>query len=743
VDNLVESYFSLTKKEYAVVIIMVVIIGVSDQLIYAVLTGVVLAALIFAVQYGRINVVRSSFSGADYDFHIRRRYVEQRVLQHLGRRFLVIRLQHFIFFGTSSQVVEIIRDHLEESAERPSPQRLRYLILDFSRVYNIDWTGVSAFQDIMQMLSDAKVRVVVCGAQGKVREKLRQEKVFAAAISIQDFDSASEFVENKLMQRAMKLRMHWFSASGSFRKLQEEAMIREENEFFEILIGRFAKRILKYVSTKKVNENELICKAGKEDSNLYLLASGKAFGYFNQLEFKKDSKKKRIFTLHAGSFFNEQALFSIPVGTFDVEAQEECTLYCLSRKNLDHMEAADPRLATELLKVVLKQLSLRSEKGERSRSVLQSFDSKIRGRYSEENWRAGSHMRGITHVVKMIRDAPREAVYNAESRSKPMSIGTMIKKGSQLFLSPIGDSCNQYRQNLIAKGERKSRPKTAGCDDSVAVDLVLSNCHLRDAKRVFDKMKRKGFGESKEDAMKLARELGHYPNIGEMARIKEILQAIKGDSKAYMDVLYQILKVLTFAKLSPGEIQGLRETFKVHCGGNGNLSLGNLGNLMVEMGYHADNAELAELISEWGDAKTSSLNFQQFVSMCSAIAKREELVEDIEKDFLEFARSSDSKSKNASEGDLRITVEGIVRTMKVKGKAIPRFIAEEMLFDADFLDRGYLSIDELVAYLSIVYKSQQSSENMLPVAFKRGLESFRRLQPIISANSSPFIELKQ
>jgi hypothetical protein len=40
--------------------------------------------------------------------------------------------------------------------------------------------------------------------------------------------------------------------------------------------------------------------------------------------------------------------------------------------------------------------------------------------------------------------------------------------------------------------------------------------------------------------------------------------------------------------------------------------------------------------------------------------------------------------------------------MAKKGKPISREIAQEMLYDADFMNKGRITIDEFVAYLQLV-----------------------------------------
>jgi len=829
VTNIIESYWRLTKKEYLVVIAMVAIIASLDQLVYAVLIGVVLAALIFAVQYGRINVVSGTFTGAEYASTTRRRVVEAKVLQKLGRRLFVVRLQHFIFFGTANQILEIVREALAESKNFERVEQFRYLIFDFKMVYNIDWTGVSILVDIIQLLKESRVRVILCEVCDRVRSKLEREDVVESVILFGSFDSAAEYVESMLLRRAMTLRNRWFTVD-SFKMLHRKAVVRKESELFEALKGKKARRMWRYVTTRKVSKTDPIYTSGVQDETLYFLVKGKACIYlpkkseeimrgetkslaqpitatvsinpvsglnnylFGNQEPKASPRscarmRRKVLTVRAGTFFNEQALFSDTAPTpYEVIAKENCSLYCITRPALDSMRSNDPLLLAELFQIVLQQSAYRTRQMEKQRYAVSHFQGQVR-MLEEQNleWRGGS----VTKVVSLLREHSKKPTLKKSHTKRPADTSTLARnrmRGKTEIVKSkkreikIEDSSHSYqvsssyqKRGFLADEKyfrhyRRSLETITPKEKKVKqlqFSLHLSSHFRRESRSSLRKTLRlisapasaasayssvspgTASIELVEWKMKIVKKvamhMGIVPSPADEVIIRRLLETkfadCSKDSKSEetpsipekspalsrdttrdsafglemklmpWEHMEKILKLLVFADLKPREIMALKTAFTSFTEDDGSgLSKEGLGKLMVHLNSPADEVELSTLIDEWGDKKSHKIGFETFLSMCAAIAKREELIERVERDFLIFAKNSgayerDSKTSpnlDDQKEPIIITVEGIVKTFSDRGNPIPDFIAAEMLYDADFLGRGYLTIDEFVAYLSTI-----------------------------------------
>jgi len=114
-NNLLAAYFHLTKKEFVAVWIIFLTNAIAGQyskhsLVFALLAGVAIAFVIFALQSGNINIIRAEMTGRDYQSMVLRSYDEMHLLDRIGHRFVIVELQHFIFFGSATQLLDLAKD---------------------------------------------------------------------------------------------------------------------------------------------------------------------------------------------------------------------------------------------------------------------------------------------------------------------------------------------------------------------------------------------------------------------------------------------------------------------------------------------------------------------------------------------------------------------------------------------------------------------------------------------------------
>ena len=152
VENIYDAYFRVTKLEF-LAIWAILITNAVESLVLAVLIGIVLAALIFAIQYAQAGVIRAVISGSDYQSSVVRSAQEDRKLEHLGSQSLIIQLQRYIFFGSASQVQDLLHGLLEEQRENPNTVgRVQFFVFDWQHVHGIDYTAVGVFAELVKEL---------------------------------------------------------------------------------------------------------------------------------------------------------------------------------------------------------------------------------------------------------------------------------------------------------------------------------------------------------------------------------------------------------------------------------------------------------------------------------------------------------------------------------------------------------------------------------------------------------------
>jgi len=209
VDNLYFSRQRVSKEEFAA-IWAIVITNAFAGLIYAVVVGVVLSAIIFVLTYSKLEIIKSFRRGADFESKVLRNPMESKKLRHLSKRFAIIQMQHFIFFGSASQLLDFTKNLVQSQQKMPQVQRLAYLACDWSQVDGIDYSGVGVFLEIVDLLKVHGTNVIFGGVAPSIVKSLLKEGVTEKFTGIHDsLDTAVEWVEEQFLEWAHLVRSRW------------------------------------------------------------------------------------------------------------------------------------------------------------------------------------------------------------------------------------------------------------------------------------------------------------------------------------------------------------------------------------------------------------------------------------------------------------------------------------------------------------------------------------------------------
>ncbi|KAJ3156911.1 hypothetical protein HDU86_003446 [Geranomyces michiganensis] len=156
--------------EYATIISIVTVMGVVG-FTEGILTGVVLACVFFVVMYARRSVIRATYTGSQLRSTVHRLYRQQYFLDQVGDQIHIIKLQGFMFFGTINQLDAYIADTLTADS------RIRYVVLDFSLIYGIDYSALESFHRIKRTMRERRIHLVFAGLS-VVGRTLAQSGIF-------------------------------------------------------------------------------------------------------------------------------------------------------------------------------------------------------------------------------------------------------------------------------------------------------------------------------------------------------------------------------------------------------------------------------------------------------------------------------------------------------------------------------------------------------------------------------------
>ena len=163
---------SLPRVEFGVVLVILAAFIVRG-LIPGVVIGLVLAIVLFAVSYGRIELVREVAFGETYHSNVDRPPGQRAVLRALGDRVQILRVNGFVFFGSANSLLERIRKRVE--ADPP-----RFLVVDLRRVTGVDSSAVVSFVKVVHLAKSNGFQLVFTGASDPVRRQLERGGVVEA-----------------------------------------------------------------------------------------------------------------------------------------------------------------------------------------------------------------------------------------------------------------------------------------------------------------------------------------------------------------------------------------------------------------------------------------------------------------------------------------------------------------------------------------------------------------------------------
>ena len=126
--------------------------------------GLVLAVVLFAINYGRIELVHEVAFGATYHSNVDRPPAERAALRG-SPRVQILRVNGYVFFGAASGLLERIRKRVE-------PGTLRFLVIDLRRVTGIDSSAVMSFRKVAQLAEANGFELVFTGVPEPVERQL-------------------------------------------------------------------------------------------------------------------------------------------------------------------------------------------------------------------------------------------------------------------------------------------------------------------------------------------------------------------------------------------------------------------------------------------------------------------------------------------------------------------------------------------------------------------------------------------
>jgi len=336
-----DSWFKLPITDYLIMIMILIVINTIGFL-EGVGLGVVLAIILFAADYSRINVVKHTFTGATFHSNVSRPRLHQQLLRRKGDWLYILELQGFIFFGTAQKVLDMIRRRIDDRNLPP----VRFLVLDFRLVSGFDSSAVLGFAKMKQLAEARGLTLAFTHLSPKMQRQMKKEilregeKYFVQVFA--DLDHGIEWCEDQMITTFENLD---FGATPlTLMKQLEKALPPSVS----------AAQLMTYFGEKKAEQGEYLIRQG-EESTLCFVESGQVTV---QLE-GDDGRIIRLRTMRSGTVVGELGFYLGQKASASVIADEPCTLFYLPAKKLEEMENNAPEIAVALHKFIAGILSER------------------------------------------------------------------------------------------------------------------------------------------------------------------------------------------------------------------------------------------------------------------------------------------------------------------------------------------------------------------------------------------------
>ena len=331
-----DAWFKLPITDYLIMIVILLVINTVGFL-EGVSLGVVLAVILFVVNYSRINAVKHVLARATYHSNVTKPRLHQQLLREKGDCLYILELQGLIFFGTAQKMLDMVSQRID-NLNLPG---LRFLVLDFRLVNGFDSSALLGFAKIKQLAEARGIALVFTNLSTDMQRQIKRELLPGgdepSLRFFVDLDHGIEWCEDQMAMSfaSVDLDMRPFSLMKQLRNAMPSSVTDKD--------------LLSYFEEKKADKGEYIIHQGDDSAGLYFIEKGQVTV---QLE-GEGGKTTRLRTMQTGTVVGELGLYLGRKTTAPVIADEPCTLFHLTTKKFKEMEKNAPEIASAFHKFIV------------------------------------------------------------------------------------------------------------------------------------------------------------------------------------------------------------------------------------------------------------------------------------------------------------------------------------------------------------------------------------------------------
>lgn len=338
VEWLVDTWSRLSKGDYLVIVIILVVIG-TVGFMEGIGVGLLMSIFLFVLNYSKVEVIKYQLTGANFRSNVERSEDLKNIISEKGDQILILPLQGFIFFGTSHRLLETVTSRIKNT----ELNELKFLVFDFRQVTGIDSSTINSFNKLNILAEKDQINVLFCGLNDHAIKQFEIEGLLPDNKNIfqtfTDLDHGLEWCEEQIIEKSKYVKSD------------------DDHETKNSFTVKFPS-IAQYFENKTIQKDTSIIEQGKDPGGIYFIESGRI-----TVQMDTDTKKNiRLKTMGAGTVVGEVSLYLGSKASASVRTDTECKIYFLSKDNFQKLNIESPEKATELHSYIVQLLSDRLAK---------------------------------------------------------------------------------------------------------------------------------------------------------------------------------------------------------------------------------------------------------------------------------------------------------------------------------------------------------------------------------------------
>eukprot|EP00931_Biecheleriopsis_adriatica_P039348 TRINITY_DN22504_c0_g1_i1.p1 TRINITY_DN22504_c0_g1~~TRINITY_DN22504_c0_g1_i1.p1 ORF type:complete len:1522 (+),score=333.79 TRINITY_DN22504_c0_g1_i1:666-4568(+) len=365
-ENLWGSRRFLNGREWAQIVVILLIFIIFEKLLYAVGAGILLTCLDFVVTYASVRCVAARAIEGQEISVVRRHPLMQANVLHMSSSCLhVVRLKGFVFFASAQALLTELRTKFEgqERDKLPHYQRVKFIVFDCSLFDGMDSSTKKGLRKFALDMRALKITMLWSGISPDLAKQLLQQDIIADEYHwFPCLDEAVQSIEEKLVLHREKMQEHWVKLHPIFQLQQKMATAHAAVEPFQDVFRSNAARagcIWRYCSKVKVQRaTTLLWTPGELGASLYMVHKG-AIALYRELPASgsADDWAHPVAVYTQGWFLNREALIGYPARNYAI-AIEDGELVAWTGEQLSRITRERPQMAAAIQTAVTKQLMI-------------------------------------------------------------------------------------------------------------------------------------------------------------------------------------------------------------------------------------------------------------------------------------------------------------------------------------------------------------------------------------------------